>query len=290
MARGIQAEERSERASGLWGVWLKISCLNPRRPFADLLHACIARFEQGKYWIRTDVFRSSACPTLGCFSALIIFCWTVFTVCFSFLRETEANKTKHARQMAEKKREAESSVNGVFYCCVIVQWNLVLSKFGCLFRKQGWCSAEGAPCGVGSIPQPDFTNGFSLLLVPVLALKVFLWVLQISSFHKNQHCWFQLNLTPQSEELFHWNATAKIYFIFLFNFTTFCVATTLCASSEGVKNVWKNQRLLNQFKSSIILRRAPGARDPEINPVEPRKVKIRIFMRKIWLLTNTSHC
>ena len=40
---------------------------------------------------------------------------------FSFLRETEANKTKHARQMAEKKREAESSVSGVFYCCVIVQ-------------------------------------------------------------------------------------------------------------------------------------------------------------------------
>ena len=105
--------------------------------------------------------------------------------------------------MAEKKREAESSVSGVFYCCVIEQWNLVLSKFGCLFPKQGWCSAESAPCGVGSIPQPDFTNGFSLLLVPVLALKVFLWVLQISSFHKNQHSWFQLNLTPQSEELFH---------------------------------------------------------------------------------------
>ena len=141
--------------------------------------------------------------------------------------------------MAEKKREAESSVSGVFYCCVIEQRNLVLSKFGCLFRKQGWCSAESAPCGVGSIPQPDFTNGFSLLLVPVLALKVFLWVLQISSFHKNQHSWFQLNLTPQSEELFHWNATAKICFIFLFNFTNFCVVTTLCASSEGVKNVCK---------------------------------------------------
>lgn len=143
--------------------------------------------------------------------------------------------------MAEKKREAESSVSGVFYCCVIEQWNLVLSKFGCLFRKQGWCSAESASCGVGSIPQPDFTNGFSLLLVPVLALRVFLWVLQISSLHKNQHCWFQLNLTPQSKELFHWNATSKICFIFLFNFTTFCVVTTLCASSEGVKNVWKNQ-------------------------------------------------
>lgn len=50
----------------------------------------------------------------------------------------------------------------------------------------------------------------------------------------------------------------------------------------------KTNHLLNQFKSSIILRRAPGARDPEINPVEPRKVKMRIFMRQIWLLTDIA--
>ena len=190
--------------------------------------------------------------------------------------------------MAEKKREAESSVSGVFYCCVIEQWNLVLSKFGCLFRKQGWCSAESAPCGVGSIPQPDFTNGFSLLSVPVLALKVFLWVLQISSFHKNQHCWFQLNLTPQSEELFHWNATAKIYFIF-YSISQLSVLLPHCVLLARVlKMSGKTNHLLNQFKSSIILRRAPGARDPEINPVEPRKVKMRIFMRQIWLLTDIA--
>ena len=40
-------------------------------------------------------------------------------------------------------------------------------------------------CGMGSIFGGDAIYGFSLLLV--LALRVFLWVLRFSFFHKNQH-------------------------------------------------------------------------------------------------------
>ena len=42
-------------------------------------------------------------------------------------------------------------------------------------------------CGPGTIPGPDVTCGLSLLLVMVLAPKVFLRVLRFSSLHKNQH-------------------------------------------------------------------------------------------------------
>ena len=42
-------------------------------------------------------------------------------------------------------------------------------------------------CGPGTIPGPDVTRGLSLLLVMVLAPKVFLRVLRFSSLHKNQH-------------------------------------------------------------------------------------------------------
>ena len=41
-------------------------------------------------------------------------------------------------------------------------------------------------CGPGSIPGPGVTCGLSLLLVFVLAPRVFLQVLQFSSLHKNQ--------------------------------------------------------------------------------------------------------
>ena len=42
-------------------------------------------------------------------------------------------------------------------------------------------------CGPGSIPGPGVICGLSLLLVLVLASRVFLWVLRFSSPHKNQH-------------------------------------------------------------------------------------------------------
>ena len=48
-------------------------------------------------------------------------------------------------------------------------------------------------CGPGSIPGPGIICGLSLLLVLVRASRVFLWVLQFSSLHKNQHSKFQFH-------------------------------------------------------------------------------------------------
>ena len=42
-------------------------------------------------------------------------------------------------------------------------------------------------CGPGSIPRLDVICGLSLLLVLVLASRVFLRVLRFFSLHKNQH-------------------------------------------------------------------------------------------------------
>ena len=42
-------------------------------------------------------------------------------------------------------------------------------------------------CGLGSNPGPGVISGLSLMLVLVLALRVFLWVLRFSSLHKNKH-------------------------------------------------------------------------------------------------------
>ena len=49
-----------------------------------------------------------------------------------------------------------------------------------------WC------CGWGSIPGPGVTCGLSLLWGLVLAPRVFLRVLRLSSLHKNQHSNFNL--------------------------------------------------------------------------------------------------
>ena len=49
-------------------------------------------------------------------------------------------------------------------------------------------------CGPGSIPGPGVICGLSLLLVLVLAQRVFLRVLPFSSLHKNQH--FQIPIRP----------------------------------------------------------------------------------------------
>ena len=49
-------------------------------------------------------------------------------------------------------------------------------------------------CGPGSIPGPGVICGLSLLLVLVLATRVFLRVLRFSSLHKNQH--FQIPIRP----------------------------------------------------------------------------------------------
>ena len=49
-------------------------------------------------------------------------------------------------------------------------------------------------CGLGSIPGPGVICGLSLLLVLVLAPRVFLWVLRFSSLHENQD--FQIPIPP----------------------------------------------------------------------------------------------
>ena len=49
-------------------------------------------------------------------------------------------------------------------------------------------------CGPGSIPGPGVICGLSLLLVLVLAPRVFLRVLRFSSRHKSQH--FQIPIRP----------------------------------------------------------------------------------------------
>ena len=49
-------------------------------------------------------------------------------------------------------------------------------------------------CGPCSIPGPGVICGLSLLLVLVLAPRVFLRVLRFSSLHKNQH--FQIPIRP----------------------------------------------------------------------------------------------
>ena len=62
---------------------------------------------------------------------------------------------------------------------------------------QGWRSGENTclpPMWPGSIPGPGVICGLSLLLVLVLAPRVFLRVLRFSSLHKNQH--FQIPIRP----------------------------------------------------------------------------------------------
>ena len=49
-------------------------------------------------------------------------------------------------------------------------------------------------CGPGSIPGPGVICGLSLLLVLVLAPRVFLRLLRFSSLHKNQN--FQIPIRP----------------------------------------------------------------------------------------------
>ena len=49
-------------------------------------------------------------------------------------------------------------------------------------------------CGPGSIPGPGVICGLSLLLVLVLAPRVFLRVLKFSTLHKNQH--FPIPIRP----------------------------------------------------------------------------------------------
>ncbi len=61
--------------------------------------------------------------------------------------------------------------------------------------SDNWGSRDGVvvralashQCGLGSIHGPGVICGLSLLLVLILAPKVFLWVLRFFSLHKNQH-------------------------------------------------------------------------------------------------------
>ena len=64
-------------------------------------------------------------------------------------------------------------------------------------REHGWRKMRvltSHPYGPGSIPEPVVTCEFSLLLVLVLALRIFLQVLRFSSLYKNHFSKFQLDL------------------------------------------------------------------------------------------------
>ena len=49
-------------------------------------------------------------------------------------------------------------------------------------------------CGLSMIPRPDVTCGLSLLLILLLAPRVFLQVLLVSLLHKNGHFQFIFDL------------------------------------------------------------------------------------------------
>ena len=79
------------------------------------------------------------------------------------------------------------------FCCCCFFLKTVNKQFTIQLEEQGWRSGEGALL-------PPLWRGFdsrtrhhSLLLVLVLAPKVFLRFLLFSSHHKNQHCKFQFD-------------------------------------------------------------------------------------------------
>ena len=74
-------------------------------------------------------------------------------------------------------------------------WDIHVNPMG----EQGWCSGESTrlpPVWPGFDSRSRCHNlcGLSLLLVLVLAPRVFLRVLRFSSLHKNQH--FQIPIRP----------------------------------------------------------------------------------------------
>ena len=73
--------------------------------------------------------------------------------------------------------------------------NITLFHLPYLGSRDGTVVKALAPhqCGPGSIPGLDVISGLSLLLVLVLAPRVFLRVLRSSSLHKNQH--FQIPIS-----------------------------------------------------------------------------------------------
>ena len=67
---------------------------------------------------------------------------------------------------------------------------------------------------LGSILLPGFMNGLSLFWVLVLAPRVFLWVLEFSSLHKNHNTSkFRLDLETADKELVCGCATANSYLL-----------------------------------------------------------------------------
>ena len=81
--------------------------------------------------------------------------------------------------------------------------------------EQGWCSGRvlaSHRCRPDSIPGPGVICGLSLVLVLVLAPKVFHRVLRFSSLHKNQHSKFQFDLETEAKEPPRGCATAKFQF------------------------------------------------------------------------------
>ena len=73
---------------------------------------------------------------------------------------------------------------------------LMYSDVILLWGMQGWRVVRALAshhCGPASIPGPSIIWGLSLLLVLVLAPRVFLRLLWFSSLHKNQHSKFQFD-------------------------------------------------------------------------------------------------
>ena len=74
--------------------------------------------------------------------------------------------------------------------------------------------------------RPGVICGLSLLLVLVLATRVFLWVLRLSSLHKNQHSKFQFDLETLDEEPLSVGLPLQIpIYLFYFNFIFYFLLT-----------------------------------------------------------------
>ena len=79
-------------------------------------------------------------------------------------------------------------------------------------------------------PGFDSRTGLSLLLVLVLAPRVFLRVLRFPSLHKNQHCKFQFDLETMDKEPLLGICHCKFLFIFYFYLFFVCNDNTSISS------------------------------------------------------------
>ena len=93
--------------------------------------------------------------------------------------------------------------NSVKYPCINYLRSRDGSRDGTVVR-----ALASHQCGPGLIPSPCVTCGLSLLLVLILAARVFLWVLQFSSLHRDLHFQIRSGISGQKATL--WRCYCKI--------------------------------------------------------------------------------